>query len=143
MDAPCLRCKALGKDCGEKSRRAEVSIENRPMETPLSVLNKSGTAIKSPSQNSILIRSGNFKPDFKILDSSEIDTVAIMDDAVRILESHYCAMEKDKIVSVVRNVLLTFGLDSEQREGSPAPTISTAPKGESRNITPEPTKGFA
>jgi hypothetical protein len=141
LEAPCLRCKTLGKDCGEKSRRAEASTENRPTEdTPLPVLNKSGTAIKPPSQTSILIRSRNFKPDFKIPASHEIDTLAIMNDAVRILESHYCAMDKDKITSVVRNVLLSFGLDSEQREGSPAPTLSTAPRGPSRSITPEPTR---
>ena len=141
MEAPCLRCKALGKCCGEKSRRGYVSVENRPKEgSQFSFLNQSGTAIKLPHQNErrIIIESGNFKPDFKILDGSEIDTGAIMEDAVRILESHYCAMDKDKIVSAVRKVLLSFGLDAEQRESSPAPTLSTAPKGPSRNITPEP-----
>ena len=142
MEAPCLRCKALGKCCGEKSRRGDVSVENRPKEdSQFSCLNQSGTAIILPHQNQrrgIIIESVNFKPEFEILDGSEIDTGAIMDDAVRILESHYCAMDKDKIISVVRKVLLSFGLDAEQRESSPAPTLSTAPKGPSRNITPEP-----
>lgn len=81
-------------------------------------------------------------PDFKLLDGFEIDTVAVMDNAVKILERHYCTVDKEQIVSVVRSVLSSYVLELGHRESSPAPTISTAPKVPSRDITPDPQFGF-
>jgi len=141
-DTPCSRCEKLGKRCGEKSRGEKVSVEDGDSELSFS----ERYVYKTTELSHQLIKTGSdFKldlgtniPNFKLLDGFEIDRDAIMNDAVLILERHYRTMDKDQIVSVVRDALSSFGLAPEQKEGSPTPTSTTAPKTPSRNITPEP-----
>ena len=52
-----------------------------------------------------------YVPPIKLPEGFEIDKVSIMQDAVRILETHYCTMDREQIISVVQNVLSSFVLE--------------------------------
>ena len=81
---------------------------------------------------------GGNEPNFKFLEGINIDTMSLIDDAVRILKREYCTMDRGQIVSVVRHILLSYGLECKEREVSPASSLSTAPKAPSRESTPNP-----
>ena len=146
-EVPCSRCAALGKYCGEKSRRG-VSVEKTGLgnsETLYSnpeLLREFFYQETKPNQQTerdgLKFGPGMESSNFKIPVGFELDKAAILDDAVRILARYHCTMEKEQIVSVVRNILSSWEPDSEQRGCSPTPTTSTEPKMPSRNITPDP-----
>jgi hypothetical protein len=152
-EEPCIRCKGLGKSCGEKSRGGQVSIGSPvTVDMELAPFHQYGESQElklvrhlqgmKPSEQNARGDPIRSVPDFKLLDGFEIDQVAIMDNAVKILERHYCTMDREKILRVVQSVLSTYVLELEHRESSPTPTISTVPKVPSRDITPDPQFDF-
>jgi len=148
-DLPCSRCEVLGKSCGEKSRRRKDSairpiIENSNPSASGKSLIPDQLEERRGLETGLKLAPRKYLPSFKPPDGFELDKVAIVNDAIKILERYYNTVDKEKIASMVRDVLDSFVVVVENHESapaspaSPASTISTEPKCASRNSTPDP-----
>jgi hypothetical protein len=148
IEAPCLRCKNRGKRCGEKIGSGRVSYPGHAEGGHNALIWSQRGAVIRPCQEQ---RRSNFEagrrlagmkpgvlqsPDPVIVERITSDNEAVTEEAVRILRDQYCETDESKIISVVHNVLFSFGGEPKQRESSPAPTNSTAPKSPARSMTP-------